>query len=68
MPNIPVGVGRLRHKIAFVFRASPLACVGAQIKGGKPEIALYAFAFLYAVCLVLNWWYYLGPKAEYDNP
>jgi len=41
---------------------------GAQIKGGTPEIALYAFAFFYAICLVLNWWYYLGPKKEYDNP
>ncbi len=41
---------------------------GAQIKGGTPEIALYAFAFFYAICLGLNWWYYLGPKAEYQNP
>ncbi len=41
---------------------------GEQIKGGTPEIALYAFAFFYVICLVLNWWYYLGPKAEYQNP
>jgi NNP family nitrate/nitrite transporter-like MFS transporter len=41
---------------------------GEQIKGGTPEIALYAFAIFYAICLVLNWWYYLGPKAEYKNP
>ena len=41
---------------------------GAQIKGGTPEIALYAFAVFYLLCLFLNWWYYLGPKREYDNP
>jgi NNP family nitrate/nitrite transporter-like MFS transporter len=41
---------------------------GAQIKGGTPEIALYAFAAFYVLCLFLNWWYYLGPKREYDNP
>lgn len=41
---------------------------GEQIKGGTPEIALYAFALFYAICLGLNWWYYLGPKAEFKNP
>jgi NNP family nitrate/nitrite transporter-like MFS transporter len=41
---------------------------GAQINGGTPEYALIGFAMFYVVCLVLNWWYYLGPKAEYDNP
>jgi len=41
---------------------------GAQINSGSPELALYAFAVFYALCLILNWWYYLGPKAEYDNP
>jgi NNP family nitrate/nitrite transporter-like MFS transporter len=41
---------------------------GAQIKGGTPEVALYAFAAFYVICLFLNWWYYLGPKREYDNP
>jgi NNP family nitrate/nitrite transporter-like MFS transporter len=41
---------------------------GSQIKGGTPEIALYAFAAFYVLCLLLNWWYYLGPKREYDNP
>ena len=41
---------------------------GEQIKAATPEIALYAFALFYAVCLGLNWWYYLGPKAEYKNP
>jgi NNP family nitrate/nitrite transporter-like MFS transporter len=41
---------------------------GEQIKLATPEYALYGFAVFYAVCLVLNWWYYLGPKAEIKNP
>jgi NNP family nitrate/nitrite transporter-like MFS transporter len=41
---------------------------GEQITNTTPEIALYAFAAFYAICLFLNWWYYLGPKAEYQNP
>ena len=41
---------------------------GAQIKLGTPEYALYGFAVFYCVCLLLNWWYYLGPKAEFKNP
>ncbi len=41
---------------------------GEQIKASTPENALYGFAIFYAVCLVLNWWYYLGPKAEFKNP
>ncbi len=41
---------------------------GEQIKATTPEYAMYGFAIFYFVCLVLNWWYYLGPKAEYKNP
>ena len=41
---------------------------GDQIKAATPHYALIAFAIFYAVCLFLNWWYYLGPKAEYQNP
>ncbi|MCW8948295.1 MAG: antiporter [Sedimenticola sp.] len=41
---------------------------GEQIKQATPEYALYGFAIFYLVCLVINWWYYLGPKREYDNP
>jgi NNP family nitrate/nitrite transporter-like MFS transporter len=40
---------------------------GEQITKTTPEIALYAFAAFYAICLFLNWWYYLGPKAEYQK-
>lgn len=41
---------------------------GEQINAGTPEIALFAFAIFYAICLGLNWWFYLGPKAEFKNP
>ncbi|SFM69072.1 MFS transporter [Marinobacter zhejiangensis] len=41
---------------------------GEQIKAATPEMALYGFALFYGACLVLNWWFYLGPKAEYKNP
>jgi len=41
---------------------------GEQIKAATPENALYGFAVFYAVCLVLNWWFYLGPKADIKNP
>jgi NNP family nitrate/nitrite transporter-like MFS transporter len=41
---------------------------GEQIRNTTPEIALFAFAGFYAICLALNWWYYLGPKAEFKNP
>ena len=42
--------------------------IGEQMALKQPENALYGFAAFYAVCLVLNWWYYLGPKAEIKNP
>jgi len=41
---------------------------GEQIKAATPEYALYGFAIFYFICLALNWWYYLGPKAEFKNP
>lgn len=41
---------------------------GDQIKAHTPENALYGFAVFYVFCLILNWWYYLGPKAEFKNP
>ena len=41
---------------------------GEQISNTTPEIALYGFAIFYAICLFLNWWYYLGPRAEIKNP
>ncbi len=41
---------------------------GEQIKAATPEYALYGFAIFYLACMFINWWYYLGPKREYDNP
>ncbi len=41
---------------------------GEEIKAATPEYALYGFAAFYFVCLLMNWWYYLGPKRAFDNP
>jgi NNP family nitrate/nitrite transporter-like MFS transporter len=42
--------------------------IGAQIKAGTPENAMYGFAIFYALCLVLNWWFYLRGGSEIKNP
>ena len=42
--------------------------IGAQIKAGTPEFAMYAFAVFYAFCLILNWWFYLRANAYVKNP
>ena len=42
--------------------------IGEQIKAGSPENAMYGFAIFYAVCLVLNWWFYLRKNAYIKNP
>jgi NNP family nitrate/nitrite transporter-like MFS transporter len=41
---------------------------GEEIKAATPEHALYGFATFYLICLLINWWYYLGPKRAFDNP
>lgn len=41
---------------------------GQQIARATPEFALYGFVVFYAICLGLNWWYYLRSKAEFSNP
>jgi len=41
---------------------------GEQIKATTPENALYGFAVFYAVCMVINWWFYLRKDAEFHNP
>ena len=41
---------------------------GEQIKATTPQYALYGFAIFYAVCLALNWWFYLRPNAYVKNP
>ncbi|MDI4634084.1 MFS transporter [Pelomonas sp. V22] len=42
--------------------------IGQQVKAGTPQLAFYGFAVFYAVCLVLNWWFYLRRGAEIKNP
>jgi NNP family nitrate/nitrite transporter-like MFS transporter len=38
--------------------------IGDQIKAGTPQHAMYGFAVFYALCLVVNWWFYLRRGAE----
>lgn len=42
--------------------------IGQQVKAGSPENAMYGFAIFYALCLVINWWFYLRAGAEIKNP
>ena len=42
--------------------------IGAQITAATPENAMYGFAVFYALCLILNWWFYLRTNAYVKNP
>jgi MFS transporter, NNP family, nitrate/nitrite transporter len=42
--------------------------IGAQIRAATPQYAMYGFAVFYALCLVLNWWFYLRKDAYVKNP
>ncbi len=42
--------------------------IGQQIKAGTPQMAMYGFAIFYALCLFLNWWFYLRKNAYVKNP
>lgn len=42
--------------------------MGGQIRAGTPELAMYGFAVFYALCLVVNWWFYLRSNAYVKNP
>jgi NNP family nitrate/nitrite transporter-like MFS transporter len=42
--------------------------IGDQIKAGTPQYAMYGFAAFYALCLILNWWFYLRANAYVKNP
>jgi MFS transporter, NNP family, nitrate/nitrite transporter len=42
--------------------------MGEQIQAGTPELAMYGFAIFYALCLVINWWFYLRKNAYVKNP
>jgi NNP family nitrate/nitrite transporter-like MFS transporter len=42
--------------------------IGGQITAGTPQVAMYGFAVFYALCLALNWWFYLRRGAYVKNP
>jgi NNP family nitrate/nitrite transporter-like MFS transporter len=42
--------------------------ISAQVKAGTPQNSMYGFAIFYALCLVLNWWFYLRKGSEIRNP
>ena len=42
--------------------------IGQQITAGTPQMAMYGFAVFYALCLILNWWFYLRAGSEIRNP
>ena len=42
--------------------------IGAQITAGTPQMAMYGFAIFYALCLILNWWFYLRAGSDIKNP
>ena len=42
--------------------------LGEQIKATTPETALIGFAAFYAVCVGVNWWFYLRKDGEFYNP
>lgn len=42
--------------------------LGENIKAATPEVALYGFATFYALCIVINWWFYLRKDAYVMNP
>jgi NNP family nitrate/nitrite transporter-like MFS transporter len=42
--------------------------IGQQITAGTPQLAMYGFAVFYALCLILNWWFYLRAGSEIKNP
>jgi MFS transporter, NNP family, nitrate/nitrite transporter len=42
--------------------------IGQQIKAATPQHAMYGFAVFYALCLLLNWWFYLRANAYVKNP
>jgi MFS transporter, NNP family, nitrate/nitrite transporter len=42
--------------------------LGEQIKATTPEYALVGFAIFYAVCILINWFFYLRKNGEFYNP
>ena len=39
-----------------------------MINAGTLQVAMYGFAVFYALCLILNWWFYLRRNAYVKNP
>ncbi|MDH4273625.1 MAG: antiporter [Gammaproteobacteria bacterium] len=42
--------------------------IKGQVKAGTPEMAMYGFSIFYALCLIVNWWFYLRKNSEIKNP
>jgi NNP family nitrate/nitrite transporter-like MFS transporter len=42
--------------------------IGEQINAGTPHFAMYGFALFYAICIAINWWFYLRRNAYVKNP
>ncbi|MEK6749585.1 MAG: antiporter [Pseudomonadota bacterium] len=42
--------------------------IKGQVKSGTPEMAMYGFAIFYALCLIVNWWFYLRKNSAIKNP
>lgn len=42
--------------------------LGEQIKAATPQNAMIGLAVFYAVCVALNYWYYLRRNGEFFNP
>jgi NNP family nitrate/nitrite transporter-like MFS transporter len=42
--------------------------IGEHIYATTPENAFYVFSIFYALCFLLNWWFYLRPNAYIKNP
>lgn len=41
---------------------------GEQIKAATPEYAMIGFAIFYALCIAINWFFYLRKSGEFYNP
>lgn len=41
---------------------------GEQIKAATPEYAMIGFAVFYALCVLINWFFYLRKNGEFYNP
>ena len=67
---VPLTQGRVGWTSAIAAYGAFVApiVIGDQIKAGTPQFAMYGFAAFYALCLILNWWFYLRRNAYVKNP